>query len=125
MSSNDSVEAAAFELHKKAWSDHPNWSTHLVRALLILKSSIDSGESNDTINNNYAAVLLDLNRNSEALNFLTHNLPSTKSGHANMAIAIAKNYPLDISKIRQYNKSSSELPEFSYSITAYMDWQGL
>ena len=74
--------------------------------------------------NNYAAVLLDLHRDSEALDLLRQYSPEFSEYCSNYAIAIAKS-AYDIALIRKWNKAASTQPKQENAIVAYMDWQGL
>ena len=122
---NKSVEKLSFELHQKAWSDQNNWGKHLESALSITLEAIQTGKANEIVKNNYAAILLDQQKNQKALTFLKENLFEFKECHSNMAIAIAKTDISNIDEIRFYNKSSQNLPSKEYAIEAYIDWQGL
>lgn len=125
MSELKSIEQKSYELHSSAWSDQLKWGDYLASALKLLMAHPEILGVSDVAKNNFAAILLDMQRNTEALYFLKEYLPSLSESHSNMAIAIAKTNVSDIESIRSYNKSSADFPQSDYAITAYIDWQAL
>ncbi|WP_431474394.1 hypothetical protein RVM24_16210 [Marinobacter sp. KM021] len=112
------------KLHCQAWNDHTRFTDCLEQAAVLLKQAFESGGSSPLLINNYAAVLLDLHRDSEALDLLRQHPPEFSEYCSNYAIAIAKS-AYDIALIRKWNKAASTQPKQENAIVAYMDWQGL
>lgn len=73
--------------------------------------------------NNYAAVLLDLGRNAEALALLKTSTAEISEYCSNYAIAIATS-AYDINEIRKWNQKAQEYPKAKHAIVAYVDWMG-
>lgn len=90
----------------------------------MLQQAYESGKSSPLFINNYAAVLLDLNRDSEALKLLQQYQPAFAEYCSNYAIALAKSAH-DIALIRKWNEAASRQPKKKSAIVAYIDWQGL
>lgn len=76
----------------------------------MLKQAYESGENSPLLINNYAAVLLDLNRDSEALKLLQQNQPAFAEYCSNYAIALSKS-AYDIALIRKWNEAASGQPK--------------
>ncbi len=114
------------ELHSAAWAEQEKWETHLNKALHILKPLLKEKERPSYTITNYAAILLELNKNEEALLFLEQNEEEQNSEYfANYAIALAKNDPGRVQEIQKMNKKSVALTRSEYGIEAFIDWHGL
>jgi predicted Zn-dependent protease len=110
------------KLHVEAWSDYDKYVRCLTSAAELLQAAYESGDHRTLLVNNYAAVLLDLHRDDEALNLLQRYEPEFSQYCSNYAIAIAK-AAYDITLIRKWNMAAPEYPKGA--ILAYMDWQAL
>ncbi|USH05160.1 hypothetical protein K6Q96_18235 [Grimontia kaedaensis] len=112
------------ELHRKAWSNYDDFTDSLEKAVSICKAAYENGENSPLFINNYAAVLLDLHRDEEALNLLEISDPVFSEYCSNYAIAIAK-AAYDLELIRKWNQAATKQPKQDGAIVAFMDWQGL
>jgi predicted Zn-dependent protease len=110
-------------LHNLAWQAGEDYEARLLEALAILQRAYDGGDSRHLVINNYAAVLLDLQRNQEALDLLKKYQPESSAFCANYAIAIAKTL-YRIQDIRRWNTEAKNYPAMENAIEAYIDWQG-
>jgi len=90
----------------------------------LLNTAYDTDKNNSLLINNYAAILLDLHRDSKALELLKKGCPEFSEYCFNFAIAIAKS-AYDVEQIRKWNQSANEKPKRDGAIIAYMDWQAL
>ncbi|MBY6034995.1 hypothetical protein KUV59_17610 [Marinobacter daepoensis] len=118
------VIAESAKLHSQAWSDQSRFTECLEQAAGLLKQAYESGDTSSLLVNNYAAVLLDLHRDFDALELLRLCDPDFSEFCANYAIAVAK-AAYDIDLIRHWNQAASKYPKDERAIVAYMDWQGL
>lgn len=116
--------AESYRLHNLAWQRGDDYEARLLEALVILQSAYEAGDRRHLLINNYAAVLLDLNRNQEALDLLKRYQPESSAFCANYAIAIAK-AAYRIQTIRKWNTDAQNYPVMENAIEAYIDWQGL
>lgn len=112
------------KLHQKAWSNYADFTESLEKAVSVCRVAYENGENTPLFINNYAAVLLDLHRDEEALSLLKSCNPSFSQYCSNMAIAIAK-AAYDLELIRKWNKAATKQHKQDGAIVAYMDWQGL
>jgi len=112
------------ELHRRAWSDYSKYSEYLEKAISLCEEEYRAGERSSLFINNYAALLLDLHRDAEALRLLKGKTPEFSEYCSNYAIAIAKS-EYDIEAIRKWNKAAANYPKNEDAIVAYMDWQAL
>ncbi|TGG95604.1 hypothetical protein E4656_04105 [Natronospirillum operosum] len=114
----------SIRLHDLAWRDHSRFAEHLEQAAKLLRAEYEDGERDSLLINNYAAVLLDLHRDAEALALLQSSVPDCAEHCLNTAIAIAKS-AYDLARIRQWNLATADYPRRQGALVAYMDWQGL
>ena len=112
------------KLHRKAWSNYDDFTVSLEEAVLMCQAAYENGENLPLFINNYAAVLLDLHRDDEALDLLKNRDPTFSEYCSNYAIAIAK-AAYDLELIRKWNQAATKKPKQDGAIVAYMDWQGL
>ena len=112
------------ELHRKAWTNYDYFTDSLEQAVSICQAAYENGENSPLFINNYAAVLLDLHRDDEALDLLKNSDPTFSEYCSNYAIAIAK-AAYDLELIRKWNQAATKKPKQDGAIVAYMDWQGL
>lgn len=112
------------KLHRQAWRQLEDSTGPLEKAASLAKSAYEKGENSPLFINNYAAVLLDLHRNNEALALLKSGEPVFSEYCLNHAIAIAK-AAYDLELIRHWNQAATQQPKQEGAIVAYMDWQGL
>ncbi|WP_086932872.1 hypothetical protein [Agarilytica rhodophyticola] len=112
------------KLYREAWSDHSKFTELLEEAAHLLKDAIDSGEDDPLLLSNYSAVLLDLQRDTEALDILKQRTPMFSEYCSNYAIAIAKT-AYNLALIRRWNQAAAKQPKRQGAIVAYMDWQAL
>ncbi|TBR43551.1 hypothetical protein CBF23_005080 [Marinomonas agarivorans] len=111
-------------LHRKAWCNDDDFTKLLEKAVLLCEVAYKDRERSPLFINNYAAVLLDLHRDDEALVLLKNSKPIFSEYCSNYAIAIAKSaYDLDL--IRYWNQEATKQPKQSGAILAYIDWQAL
>lgn len=82
-------------------------------------------KNDEVLINNIGAVLLDLQENVSALNWLVEHPCSINEYHQNLAIAYAKTNHRKIEKIRKHNEIAASLPKNRFAIIAYIDYQGL
>lgn len=115
------IEESA-RLHSEAWGSGKS-SDYLIRALNLLKSEYESGNESNIVVNNYAATLLNLHKNSEALALLRLGEPEISEYCSNYAIAIAKS-KYDLAEIRKWNQNAGKYPKAENAIVAYIDWHG-
>ncbi len=113
----------SYRLHQLVWEAGGDYESCMREALVVLQSAYESGDDRHLVINNYAAVLLTLHRNQEALDLLKKYQPESSAYCANYAIAIAKTH-YNILEIRKWNGLSREYPELDKAIVAYIDWQG-
>ncbi len=108
------------KLHQKAWSNYDDFTESLERAVSVCQVAYENGENTPLFINNYAAVLLDLRRDEEALSLLRSCNPSFSEYCSNMAIAIAK-AAYDLELIRKWNQAATKQHKQDGAIVAYMD----
>ena len=112
------------QLHREAWQQHDNYERCLTEAVSLCQVEYARGERSPLFMNNYAAVLMDLHRDDEALGLLQFHKPDFSEHCANLAIATAK-AAYDLEGIRKWNGLASQLPRRKGANVAYMDWQAL
>ncbi|WP_160151546.1 hypothetical protein [Microbulbifer sp. ALW1] len=118
------THSEVIELHRNAWSDYSKYTEYLEKAISLCEVEYEAGERSLLFINNYAALLLDLHRDAEALRLLKDQTPEFSEYCSNYAIAIAKS-GYDIEAIRKWNRAASNYPKRENAIVAYMDWQAL
>lgn len=112
------------KLHRQAWGQLEDSNVPLEQAASLAKSAHEKGENSPLFINNYAAVLLDLHRDKEALDLLKSSDPVFSEYCLNYAIAVAKTAD-DMEIIRHWNQAARQHPKQAGAIVAYMDWQGM
>lgn len=117
------IIAESYRLHELAWGAGTDHEKYMQQAFSILKNAYEDGDRRHLIINNYAAVLLNLHCNHEALNLLKQYQPQCSAYCLNYAIAIAKT-GYNIHEIRKWNMAASNYPDLENAIAAYIDWQG-
>jgi hypothetical protein len=90
----------------------------------VCQAAYNNSERSPLFRNNYAAVLLDLHRDEEALSLLKSSNPEFSEYCSNLAIAIVK-AAYDLKLIRKWNQAATKQPMQDGAIVAYLDWQGL
>ena len=114
----------SLRLHRESWNDQDNYLGHLKAAENLLRTAYEGGNRDPLIVNNLAAILLDQNKNIEALLLMKENPFDFSEYCSNRAIAIAK-ADYNLKNIRKWNAAASKSPSMKNAIIAYMDWQGL
>lgn len=119
------VSEESYLLHSRAWGDSDKTKSHLYDAYLLLHKAYESGDKSNVVINNLAAVLLDMYRDKEALDFIKGHKPECEEFCLNYAIALVKQNESDINEIRKWNQMAKNYPKQQNAIVAYMDWHGL
>jgi hypothetical protein len=119
------VPEESYLLHVKAWREYDKTKSHLNSAYSLLLEAYEGGDQSSVVINNLAAVLLDMYRDKEALDFIKEHKPECKEFCLNYAIALVKQNVSDINEVRKWNKMAANYPKQEHAIVAYMDWQGL
>lgn len=115
--------AESFRIHRLAFQSGEDYELRMREALVILQNAYEAGDCRHLLINNYAAVLLDLQRNQEALDLLQKYQPESSAYCENYAIAIAKTC-YRIEDIRRWNIKARDYPVMENAVVAYVDWQG-
>ncbi|MCB0353641.1 MAG: hypothetical protein KDD64_08960 [Bdellovibrionales bacterium] len=110
--------------YSKAWNREDS-SKKLTALLRRVRGAIDQGESDPAHRINFGALLLDLQRNREALEWFRANPLQYKEYFQNLAIALAKTDRGNIQAVRANNKKAEQLPSCPNTIVAYIDYHGM
>jgi hypothetical protein len=110
--------------HGEAWGN-PAAYKRLPRLAEEVWEQIARGDDDPAHVINYAAILLDLHRDEEALEWLLGRKVDFKEYYQNLATAYAKTKPSDIGNIRKNNLEAAKHPECPHAIIAYIDYQGM
>jgi hypothetical protein len=113
----------SYRLHQLVWEAGGDYESCMREALAVLQAAYKAGDDRHLMINNYAAVLLNLHRNQEALDLLKKYQPESSAYCENYAIAIAKAC-YRIEDIRHWNLKARDYPVMENAIVAYVDWQG-
>ena len=119
--SNLALEAK--QLHTQAWNNSAKFDEYLEQAIEMLTPAIQAGTADDAARVNYAAILLDLEDNGLALEFLGEAEIACHEYYANRAIAVAKLNRQRTDEIQRWNDKAAKAPELENTIIAYMNWQ--
>jgi predicted Zn-dependent protease len=117
------IISEAYKLHEMAWQPKADYQSCLEQSWFLFKKAYEEGNHANLVVNNYAAVLLNLHRNTEALELLKQYEPECSEYCSNYAIAVAKTR-YNIAEIRKWNSMASQYPRLEQAIVAYIDWQG-
>jgi hypothetical protein len=104
---NDAVYAALPELAKEVWS------------------AIEAGDEDPAHGINFAAILLDLHRDQEALDWMRAHPVDYREYYQNLATAYAKIDPNNKEPIRANNLKARDCPRCPNAILAYIDYHAL
>lgn len=114
----------ACRLHEMAWKPNADYLGCMDLALILIKKAYDEGNHTNLVVNNYAAILLDLHRDKEALELLEQYEPECFEYCSNYSVAAIK-LGSNISEIRKWNGLASQYPRLEKAIVAYIDLQAL
>ena len=113
-----------FSEHARAWGNDAAYAA-LPQLADTVRSAIEAGDSDPAHVINYAAILLDLHRDDEALNWLLEHPLDYREYFQNLATAYAKTDPSNKKQIRYNNHKSSNFPPCPNAVLAYIDYHGL
>jgi len=118
------TSAFIYREYARAWRK-PDGYDDLPRLLASTREAIQSGDSDDALIISYAAILLDLGRNEEALDWLLAHPLGYREYYENLGTAYAKNDPGDLKRVRRSNTEARNHPACPNAIVAYIDYQGM
>ena len=116
--------ADTFSEHARTWGDDAAFAA-LPRLVDAVRAAIEAGDGDPAHVINYAAILLDLHRDDEALNWLLEHPLGYREYFENLATAYAKTDPSNKGQIRSNNHKSRNFPRCPNAILAYIDYLGL
>ncbi len=114
----------SYDIYRRHWAGD-NASEIFPRLLADIRRAMEEKHDNPALINNYGAILLDLNRNKEALDWLSSHPLDFSEYYENLAIAVIKCDRSRADKCRELNRKAGRLPKKPYAIVAYIDYQGL
>ena len=118
------TSADAYRIHSEAWGDEEAYG-ELPSLANQVRQAIEHGHEDPAHVINYGAILLDLHRDSEALEWLLAHHVEYREYFQNLATAYAKTDPNNKEPIRSNNLKSREYPGCPNAILAYIDYHGL
>lgn len=116
--------AESYKIHETAWND-PNGDAVLADLARQIRETIESGQRDDALMINCAAVMLDLHQNKAALDWLLAHPVDYREYFLNLATAYAKLNASDLKNIRRNNEEATRYPSCPNAILAYIDYQAL
>ena len=116
--------AYTYAEHAKAWGDNAAYAV-LPQLAEAVRLAIEAGDSDPAHVINYAAILLDIHKDAEALQWLMDHPLEYQEYYQNLGTAFAKTDPNNKEPIRANNLKSRKYPRCPNAILAYIDYQGL
>lgn len=116
--------ADVYARHLRTWCSQEEYES-LPDLAAQVKDAIEAGDGDPAHLINYAAILLDLHRDDEALRWLLAHRVDYREYYENLATAYAKTDPNVKEPIRENNGRSRLHPKCPNAILAYIDYQGL
>ena len=116
--------ADTFAEHRKSWGNDAAYAA-LPKLADTVRATIESGDSDPAHIINYAAILLDLHRDSEALEWLVAHPLNYREYYQNLGTARAKTDPNNIEPIIFNNIKARDYPRCPNAVLAYIDYHGL
>jgi 5,10-methenyltetrahydromethanopterin hydrogenase len=114
----------SYDIYRHNWAGD-NAPEVFTRLLEDIRRALEVNHADPALMNNYGAILLDLNRNKEALDWLSSHPLDFSEYYENLAIAVIKCDRSEIDKCRELNGKAGRLSKKQYAIAAYIDYQGL